>query len=186
MPQFKIWLTSNYPPQMDASDTAAWGRIRIVKFPHSHLGQEDKLLKGRMTQQDSLEGILAWIARGAKLWYTMGSDGLKTPQLVKKATEEARVDVDWVATWIAEVVTKTDDKADKVPSDIYYQEYRDWCTENGVSPKSLRSLNRSLRDGGFTIGQPTWIGNKTKRCWIGVKVAGYSAGLKGMQGKELE
>jgi len=116
----------------------------------------------------------------------MGSAGLKTPQSVQEATQEARADVDWVATWIAEAVTKTDDKNDKVPADIYYQEYRDWCTENGVSPKSLRSLNRSLREGGFEIGHPASIGNKTKRCWVGVKVAGYSAGLKGMQGKDLE
>ena len=94
--------------------------------------------------------------------------------------------MDWVQTWIQEVVTKTDDGDDKVPSDIYYQEYRNWCDENGVSAKSLRSLNRSLREGGFEIGQVARIGNKSKRCWVGVKIAGYSAGLKGMQGKELE
>ncbi len=183
MPQFKIWLTSNYPPQMDASDTAAWGRIHIVKFPISHLGREDKRLKERMVQPDCLEGILAWIVEGAKKWY---ASGLRTPKSVEKATKEARSDVDWVATWIAEVVTKTGEKKDKVPSDIYYQEYRSWCTENGVSPKSLRSLNRSLREGGFEIGHVARIGNKSKRCWIGVKIAGYSAGLKGMQGKDLK
>jgi len=46
VPQFKIWLTSNFPPQMDADDAAAWGRIRIIEFPIEHLGKEDKLLKG--------------------------------------------------------------------------------------------------------------------------------------------
>lgn len=186
MPQFKIWLTSNYPPQMDASDVAAWSRIRIVKFPISHLGREDKRLKERMVQPACLEGILAWIAKGAQKWYTLGSAGLRTPQSIEKATKEARADVDWVHTWVDEVITSTGNKKDRVPSDIYYQEYKNWCDENGVSAKSLRSLNRSLREGGFEIGHVARIGNKSKRCWIRVKIAGYSAGLKGMQGKDLK
>lgn len=185
LPQFKIWLTSNFPPQMDADDEAAWGRLRIVEFPISHLGKEDKMLKTKMTQRDNLEGVLAWIVQGAVKWYTLGSDGLQTPETVTKATRAARADVDWVAAWLSEVVTETGNENDRVPSDIYYTEYKEWCTENGVFPKSLRSLNRSIREAGYKVGVVTRIKNKSKRCWVGVKIAGYSLGLRQMEGKEL-
>ena len=184
-PQFKIWLTSNYPPQMNAEDAAAWGRLRIVEFPISHLGREDKLLKGKMKDPQMLEGVLKWATEGAMKWYELGSKGLIAPQMVVEATNKAQIDVDWVSAWLEEAVQITGSTSDKVPSDIYYHEYKDWCDENGVSAKSLRSLNRSLRDAGHTIGVPATIRNKTKRCWVGVQVSGYTAMLKSMDGKDI-
>jgi len=134
-----------------------------------------------MTRPANLEGILAWIVTGAIKWYTLGSRGLQTPRAIEKATLEARSDVDWVSAWLSEAVTKTNDPKHRIPSDLYYQEYKEWCTENGVLPKSLRSLNRSLREAGHEVGVVTRIGGKSKRCWIGVKIAGYSVGLKRME-----
>ena len=185
VPQFKIWLTSNYPPQMNAEDAAAWGRLRIVEFPISHLGREDKMLKGRMKDPQMLEGVLKWATEGAIKWYELGSKGLIAPGQVIEATKKAQTDVDWVSAWLEESVVITGDASDKSPSDEYYQEYKDWCDENGVSAKSLRSLNRSLRDTGHTIGVAATINNKTKRCWVGVRVSGYTGMLKSMEGKAL-
>jgi len=186
MPQFKIWLTSNFPPQMDADDAAAWGRVRIIRFPESHQGKEDKLLKGKMTSSEVMEGILAWAVQGAMRWYTLGSRGLAVPKDIAEATEEARAGVDWVSTWIEEAVKITHKDQDRVPTDVYYREYSDWCKDNGVAPKSLRSLNRSLREAGHSIGVVTRIGGRSKRCWVGVSINGYSDGLLSMKGKPLE
>ena len=184
-PQFKIWLTSNYPPQMNAEDAAAWGRLRIVEFPISHLGREDKLLKSKMKTPQMLEGVLKWATEGAIQWYKLGSKGLIAPTQVVEATERAQIDVDWVSAWLEEAVQMTGNEKDRIPSDIYFQEYKDWCDINGVSAKSLRSLNRALRDAGHTVGVVALVGQKTKRCWTGVKVIGYSNGLSAMAGKAI-
>ena len=184
-PGFKIWLTSNFPPQMNADDDAAWGRIKIIEFPNSHLGHEDKSLKGKMLQPENLEGMLAWMVEGAIKWNNLGELGLKTPKIIEDSTKEARDDVDWVKIWIQEGLIITDNKRDKIPSTDYYSEYKEWCMENGVSVKGIRALNRSLKQAGYDVNVPASINGHTKRCWIGAKINGPGAVISGLKGKPL-
>lgn len=181
-PQFKIWITSNFPPQMDADDKAAWGRLRILQFPISHLGKEDKSLKSKMLETRVQEGILAWAVEGAMKWYANENIGLITPDVVTEEVNKAQASVDWVASWIEEEVRITGRDSDRLPTDLYYPEYKDWCHDNGVSPKSLRSLNRTLRKKGYTVGVPKKVDGKTKRCWVGALIRGYRASLKRLGG----
>ena len=104
-PQFKIWLLSNHPVNADPDDDAVWGRIRVVEFPHSHLGCEDKSLKEKMHSPAGLEPVLAWIVAGAKQWYALGSKGLS--ELAKNAAvkQSQRNDLDGVQMWIDECCT---------------------------------------------------------------------------------
>jgi putative DNA primase/helicase len=44
-PRYSIWLTSNWPVNGDVDDDALWGRLRVIEFPNSFLGKEDKSLK---------------------------------------------------------------------------------------------------------------------------------------------
>ena len=180
-PQFKLWLTSNYPPQLNAEDQAAWARMRILEFPHSYLGSEDKSLKYKMVSEESLRGVLAWIVQGAMKWYALGPGGLVTPKIIEEKTKQAQADVDWVSAWIEEEVQITGSSDDKVPADIYYPEYKDWCDSNGVSPKSVRSLNRALRELGYEVGKVTLIRGASKRCWIGVRLGQWRQNLADME-----
>ena len=63
-PQFKVWLSSNQPVNADPDDEAVWGRIRVISFPHSHLGREDKTLKDRMKGQPGRRAGLGRSRRG--------------------------------------------------------------------------------------------------------------------------
>ena len=184
-PQFKIWLTSNFPPQMNADDDAAWGRIKIIEFPNSHLGHEDKTLKSRMLEPNNLEGILAWMVKGAIEWYKLGGAGLKPPQTIINSTKDARDDVDWVSIWIQEDIILTDNSKNKITSADYYQEYKDWCMLNGVSTKGIRALNRSLKQSGYDVNVPASVNGHTKRCWVGAKLTGPINIISGLKGKPL-
>ena len=184
-PQFKIWLTSNFPPQMNADDDAAWGRLKIIEFPNSHLGHEDKSLKMRMLEPTNLEGILAWAVEGALKWYKLGAEGLKAPKYIIDSTKSARDEVDWVSIWIQENVIITGHKGDRVTGADYYQDYKDWCILNGVSIKGIRALNRSLKQANFEIGVPVTIHGHTSRCWIGAKLAGGANVISNLKGKPL-
>lgn len=178
-PQFKIWLTSNFPLQMDADDAAAWGRVRLLEFPISHMGHEDKMLKSKMLEPRVLEGILAWAVEGSIKWYQTKEKGLQTPKEVEVNVQEAHSSVDFVTSWLEEQVEVTNNEEDIVPSDVYYPEYEDWCKDNGVHAKSLRSLNKSLKrlDVGLDVSVVKRVGGATKRCWVGVRVNGYRQGL---------
>lgn len=181
-PHYKIWLTSNYQPQMDAEDSAAWGRLRVIEFPNSFKGKENKYLKTQMRKPEVLEGILKWCVEGAVKWYKLDKHGLRTPKIIVANTQIAREEIDWVATWVTENIhICTNGKVPKLPSDIYYQDYKDWCINNGVNPKSLRSLNIALRRADYTVGIPTKIGGKTKRCWEKASLQSYTQSLHNLQ-----
>lgn len=171
-PRFKIWLTSNFALQMDADDTAGWARVQVIKFPNSYLGHEDKMLKTTMRSEEVLQGVLRWAVEGAMAWYKTSREGLVAPTIVQEETQRARESLDWVSEWVREDVMITGGD-EKLPSFRYFQRYSDWCNERGVKPKSLRSLNKSLRRHGYVTAS-TWAEGKQQRCWVGATLVSTS------------
>jgi putative DNA primase/helicase len=152
-PQFKLWLSSNHPINADAEDDALWSRVRVIEFPNSYLGREDKRLKQRMRSPEVLEGVLAWAVEGAIRWYQLGSKGLETPEIVAEATAQARKDLDYVGQWIDECVAPADDPEHFVTNEVIRASYETWCSNNGVNyPKGSGALTRSLKGKGYDAG----------------------------------
>lgn len=153
-PQYKIWLSSNQPVNADPDDDAVWGRLRVVAFPHSHLGIEDKTLKSRMKSPAMLEGLLAWAVEGAKRWYALGSRGLPELEHSVQIKTRQRGELDHVQAWLDECceVGSTHFAANKE----LYPSYRLWCEVNGVEAKKQKGLTQSLAHKGFaTARTPT-------------------------------
>lgn len=168
-PQYKIWLSSNHKPNGDPDDDALWGRLRLVVFPNSHLGKEDKGLKARMRDPETLEGVLAWAVKGAKAWYEDRNTGLDTPAEVHEQTTGARAEVDTVGQWIEECVERSPEYSDLyITNADIYQRYLSWCEENGVTPKKKAGLTRSLNAKGIDGPSPKKISGKTQRVWLGI------------------
>jgi len=171
-PQFKIWLTSNHSVNMDADDDAAWYRGQVIPFPNSHAGCEDKLLKQRLREPANLRGVLAWAVRGAIRWCA-SENGLVTPSCVRKATDEARQEHDYVAQWLAECIERVDGNPDAfVLNTELYASYRTWCEENGVKPKHLGGLTKALNAKGYRAGVARWDSatQKTQRGCTGIRL----------------
>ena len=83
-------------------DDALWGRVKVIHFPHSRLGHEDKSLKLQMQSPENLEAVLAWMIEGAYKWYQHGGKGLETPHAVKELTSKQRSAQDSVGLWLEE------------------------------------------------------------------------------------
>ena len=150
-PGYKIWLSSNYEPQIDPSDDGAWGRMRVIRFPNSYLGKEDKLLKTRLQQQDVLEGILKWVVEGAQAWYALGGQGLGTPSFVQRAVREARKGVDYTSEWAEMCLMETGDPADIIAPRRYYLSYKDWGKRQGMKVRGQRTISADLRRLGYNM-----------------------------------
>ena len=101
-PQFKVWMLSNWPVNGDPEDDALWGRVRVIPFPNSYLGKEDKGKKERLKSDEVLTSILYWAVQGAIKWYALGSSGLQTPAYVADITKSQRDAQDFVQQWIDE------------------------------------------------------------------------------------
>jgi putative DNA primase/helicase len=174
-PQFKIWLSSNQPVSADPDDDAVWGRLRLVHFPHSHLGQENKRLKQMMRAPAVLEGVLAWAVQGAVRWYELGSRGLAEPAGSVALKAEQRSALDTVGVWIEECCTEG--KQHFSPFSKLYGSYSQWAKENGVEPKRQKAFAASLQHKGYQserayVLSPGSLKSKQVRGFYGMKVDG--------------
>jgi len=156
-PQFKVWLLSNWPVNADVDDDALWYRVKVINFPNSYAGREDKTLKTQLKTTEVLQGVLAWAVTGAIRWYNQEGTGLRVPKQVVDATEQQRLELDYVGQWLEECVevvdpTKGDPGSHFVPNAALYLSYSEWCKENGVTPKHQRSLSMELRRKGLATG----------------------------------
>jgi putative DNA primase/helicase len=150
-PQYKLWLSSNWPVNGDVDDDALWGRVRVIEFPNSYLGREDKKLKLRLKQPENLRAAFAWLVEGAKRWYA-APNGLETPAEVTKSTQRQRDEADFIQSWLDENCEQ-DMTAWESNADVYAN-YDRWCKSNGVEARQMRNLTASLKTKGYTVN--TW------------------------------
>ncbi len=166
-PQYKVWLVSNHPVNADVDDDAIWYRVRVIEFPKSFAGQEDKALKARMKAHDNLRAVLAWAVVGAARWFSSPT-GLVTPKSVDAFTHQHRTSLDFVQAWIDECCDVS--PAFWVLNDELYKSYSEWCRENGVEAKQMRGLSMSLNNKCILTGQQKWISGKNRKCVIGLQL----------------
>ena len=175
-PQFKVWLTSNFPVNVDVDDDAAWGRLRVLHFSRSYYGNEDKGLKARLRSPASLEYVLAWAVAGAKRWYTYGVKGLPTPREIEEATEKHRTILDSVAQFVdqcCELDTQAiDEKGGAVLFTVgkqLYGAYHQWCEDEGYMPLCRKRFTGSMEmKGVHSIVK--WAGDAAARGYSGIRL----------------
>lgn len=149
-PQYVVWLSSNHEVNGDPDDDALWGRIKVIIFPHSKLGNEDKSLKYRMQSPKVLEGVLSWLIDGASEWYELEGKGLVTPDAVKQLTQQQRASQDSVGLWLEECC---EIKAGEwTENTVIRCSYENWCEANGYEPKKAKGFAQSLSAHGLEVG----------------------------------
>jgi P4 family phage/plasmid primase-like protien len=169
-PKFKIWLSSNWAVNADPDDEAVWGRIRVITFPHSHLGNEDKTLKHKMTTKKYLEGVLLWAIEGAIRWYKLGASGLPELQVQKQEKMQHREEQDSVSAWFHESFEYTGNHdADYVASSIVYSSYKEWCEATGHKPLNSNNLTEKLKAKTGVKSEKKYILSKQERVLTGIR-----------------
>jgi len=174
-PQFKVWLASNWPANADVDDDAVWYRLKVINFPNSYAGREDKTLKSQLKSKESLQAVLAWAVKGSVRWYNQEGTGLRIPKSVEATTAQQRLDLDYVGQWLEECIeivdpTKSDPASHFVPNGALYLSYQNWCKEQGVTPKHKRSLTMELNRKGLDAGQQKKLGGVKHRGCFGIRM----------------
>jgi putative DNA primase/helicase len=148
-PQYTVWLSSNHEVNADADDDALWGRVKVIHFPNSRLGSEDKTLKQQLRSPENLEAALAWAIDGAYQWYQRGGKGLDTPQAVKDLTQSQRDAQDSVGLWLEECCELVE--GEWTENTKIRTSYENWCEANGYDPKKAKGLSQSLAAHGCEV-----------------------------------
>lgn len=184
-PQFKVWLTSNFPANVDVDDDAAWGRLRVIHFSRSHYGREDKALKHRLKSPASLEFILAWAVAGAVQWYAQGARGLPLPEEVEKTTGEHRAVLDSVAQFLDQQCQIDTAAVDDLGRPVLfavgknlYGAYGSWCEDEGYMPLGRKRFTASLEMKGVH-SVVRRLGDEVQRGYAGVALLSQSANGSG-------
>ena len=120
-----------------------------------HLGERLRL---------EADGILDWIIEGAMAWR---SDGLQAPESVLAATEEYRLDQDWLSRFCADMgFILTSDHDDQVVARELRERYVDWCRQTDEAIRSTSDVASELEARGCVAGR-----SSKERFWKGIRHA---------------
>lgn len=132
-PTHTLWLSTNYKPDIDAGDTGAWSRLKLIPFNIVFEGpNDDKALKDKLLRE--VEGIVAWAVRGAVVWWNGGKPDLRQPKTVTNAINEYQKEMDWLADFIAAECEVGDEF--EVGATALYEQYKKWILRVGRRPLS--------------------------------------------------
>jgi len=160
MPEFKIFLATNYKPVIKGTDEGIWRRVMLIPFNQTFTGKrKDDSLKTKL--QAELSGVLKWAVDGCLKWQ---KEGLNPPAVVIKATQQYREEMDWLSDFISECCEVN--PIEKIEVSKLYDSYLAWQSGERPNEKAegKRAFNKRLEDKGF-VKKP---GHSNAYTWFGI------------------
>ncbi|TDO12997.1 putative DNA primase/helicase [Bacillus subtilis] len=166
-PEFKVFFTTNHKPIVKGSDEGIWRRIRLVPFTVTIPKEKvDKKLPQKLAAE--MPGILRWAVEGCLKWQ---KEGLKEPEVIRKATEGYREDMDILGPYISERCVVH--PSAKIEAKELYKDYKNWCYENDEIELKNRAFYRQIEIRGFKKEN----GAKNKVFFYGIGLNKYQSHL---------
>jgi hypothetical protein len=145
VPKFKLFITGNHKPQLDNVDEAMRRRLLIVPFTvQIPFEERDPDLPEKLKAE--WPAILRWMIDGCLEWQRTG---LAPPKIVTDATDAYFDDQDVIRQWLDDCIEDGGPFA-FVRSSELFASWKHWCEERGIQPGSLKALQGTLIDRGFT------------------------------------
>lgn len=136
VPQYTMWLNTNYLPAITDDTVFRSNRIWVITFDE-YFGDKatiDTNLKELFKEPTNQPTILKWLIDGCQDYFRQG---LNPPKCVKTATEEYHSKCDRIGNFIKECCTIDPDS--KVLRGKVASAYRSWCCKSENSFKPLGS-----------------------------------------------
>lgn len=141
-PNFKIWLSTNHKPTIKGTDNGIWRRVVLIPFTVTIPEEEqDPRLPEKLAAER--EGILSWIAEGARRYY---AEGLDRPAAVKSATDEYRTEMDILGGFLEDCIRPGDGN---LLARTLFTAYQKWAAENGEKEISQTAFGRKMNERGY-------------------------------------
>lgn len=131
LPQFTLWLSTNYLPTVTDDTVFRSNRIWVIEFNESFADNPDTDLKELFTAPENQPTILKWLMDGTSDYL---KNGLQVPDCVKNATQNYRESFDRISNFIKDCCEIGENK--KVLRGTLYSVYTRWCkrSENKYNP----------------------------------------------------
>ncbi|MFN8050507.1 MAG: phage/plasmid primase, P4 family [Acidimicrobiales bacterium] len=145
-PTHTLIVATNHRPFVNATEHAAWRRLRLVPFPFTYKPahkaepgdrvQDAHLRQRIVTGRTQREAMLAWIVAGAVSWYR---NGMPDCPAIDNATNAWRTSEDVLLRFIGEELTL--DPEGEIGGRDLYNAYTDWCRNEGRPAKSNKNFS---------------------------------------------
>ena len=150
VPQFKMWLSTNYLPAVNDDTIFKSDRVWVIEFNETFVSKDkrDDKLKEYFEHPDNLPTILKWLMDGCKDYL---ENGLNPPKCVLDATKNYRDTYDRIGMFIKECCLLGEDK--KVVRGNLSTAYERWCRkpENRFTPLGSQKFFNEMILRGFQI-----------------------------------
>lgn len=150
IPQCKLWGAMNDTPRvLDRSD-AVYGRIIILPMLNSipkekwDLSIDDKL-------KAELPGIFNWAMQGLRRLQAQGA--FTRASQSEQARDDYKAENDAEATYVGERLERGERYF--IAANELYQDYKNWCEENGFKPKNRSNVSKDWKRLGLTAKRET-------------------------------
>ena len=145
-PVFKIFINTNYLPNVSDMTLFDSGRLKIIPFKrHFEEAEQDKGLKALFAEEENLSGIFNWCLEGYKEFRKFR---LASPNAVVEAIQDYRNDSDrigqFIEAWLEE------GEAYEVRSPAAYKLYSDWCRKYNYNAENVKNFKNAMEKR-FTI-----------------------------------
>jgi putative DNA primase/helicase len=150
-------MATNHKPVIKGTDHGIWRRIKLIPFTtRIEEEKQDKHLEQKLMQESP--GILNWLIEGAMRW---GKEGLKTPAIILRATDEYRAEMDVIGNFIKERCVQGVNCTIKARE--LFKCYEEWCDDHNEHAVSERFLGLRLKEMGFEQKR-----SNDGRYWLGI------------------
>lgn len=157
-PSFKLFINSNYLPQVTDITLFLSGRVKLIPFErHFSEAERDPHLKKTLSSPAALSGILNWCLEG--LWL-IEETGFGVPESVKAATDEYRQRSDKMGRFVAEMLVE--DPQGEIRTAALYEQYKQWCDRNGQHFENAANFRSELANYGEIVRKRPSLGGGEK------------------------
>jgi putative DNA primase/helicase len=152
LPSHKILLLTNHRPFVKGTDEGIWRRLNIVGFNVTVSEQDRDPAFREKKLLPEIEGIFAWMVEGCLKWLR---DGLKPSDAVRRAINEYRAEMDFVAQWLEERC-EADPQA-TISRAAAYSDFRCWAQEGHFPILGRRRFVEELHSRGFQTAKSNGV-----------------------------
>jgi putative DNA primase/helicase len=136
----KIWITTNYPPPVAPTDSAAWSRVHVIPFVRED-GRAIGAAAARLRDPRVQQAALWWAYQGYRAWV---SSGLRPSTEVTELTAELRRTKSYIYSFVKERLELTDDTSG-VPHTELWRMYTFWVRDMDIGYDARLRTPQDLR-----------------------------------------
>ena len=160
-PYAKHYLGMNTLPEIEDNTHGMWRRIHVINFPRKFSESE---MDVELTEKlmDELSGIFNWALEGYRRLRDQGFIFSESPSMQKSKSRYKQKNssvVDFAESHFSEIF----DRESSVPFKDVYQQYRDFCSDEGIKRAfSKKDFRSALVSEGYRIENSTKHANQVR------------------------